>query len=405
MNDTIFMFSEAFILGMLILSLRKGALCPFPDVAIVYLAFLELVLSLQVNGTIDYRFLESYSSYSFEKNYGTISIFICLYAAALTYAKVKSDSKINYKLIFSRIHIPGGAVWGLAIFFYLYLFAFLLNMNPSEVWMNDTYLLMGSPDIMLQDTILTKELLLLIVPVSLLSSILFFLLYLKGDRAYFLYLPIFLWWLLYEIGAHSRVAALMLGVGMFLALFLGRRGIASVLTVLAFVCSTQALSGRGGDFHGLSQVGNAFTLAYKGITENFDQTIANAGEGIFVSSEALTFHPNLSTSYMLLSFSPLVNAIDGYQDVYARDGVRLSAFVPMSSVGELVAFGIPYLILYVIVQVFAGRATTKLISRKPGLLAVFLNVAIMFGFMQQFAYPLRTCFRWFVFPVLICFFV
>jgi len=401
----VFMATEAFIFATLIFSLRRGAFCPFPDIAIVYLAFLEMVLFLQINGNIDYEFLASYSSYSFEKNFGVISSAMALYSLALMYSKYKSFSKIDYKAIFSKISIPGYAVITMAVVFYILTFTIVINMNLDVVWKNDMYLLMASPDVMKTNSAFTSQLIMLINPISLLSSVMFFLLYMKGDRAYWIFFPIFIWWLLFLLGSHSRNAALLIGIGAFLAMFLGRRWLALGLLLLVCIAIPQALVGRSGNFHGISQVGNALPLAYKGITEDYGQIIANTGEGVFVSAEALNFHPVFPTSYVILSFSPLVNAIDGYQDAYTRDGIRLSEYVPMSAINEAVAFGWPYFIIYIAFQIFAGRATTKVLSKNPGLLPVFMNVAITFGFLQQFAYALRTCFRWFFYPLVFCFFV
>ena len=405
MYEIIFLFAEAFILGMLIISLRKGALCPFPDVAIIYLGFLEMVLFLQVSGIIDYKFLETYSSYSFENNFGIISLCLCIYSTILYFSKIKGVKKVDYGALFRKINIPPYATAIAAIFIYLYTFTMIINADIALMWKTDTYLLVTSPDVMQSHSDFARGLPLLISPISLISATLFFFLYLKGDRTHWLFAPVFLWWFFYLIGAHSRAAALMLGIGIFLALFLGRRILATGLALLVMISIAQALAGRAGDLHGLSQVSNMFTLAMEGFGDGFDQIIANTGEGIFVSSEALTFHPTLSATYFFLSFSPLVNAIDGFQEILARDGVRLSEYVPMSAINELTAFGWPYLIIYLAFQFFAGRTTTKLLNKKPGLLAIFLNVVIMFGFLQQFAYSLRTCFRWFFYPMIICMFL
>jgi len=401
----IFLFSETFILAAFYMSMRKGALMPFPDIAIIYLSFLELVLYLQVANVIDYDFLESYSSYSFERNFGVISILLCMYAFILYIAKFGGSKKIDYASVFNKIKIPRYIIISIAVFLYVHLATFLMNANISKIFENDSYLYMTSIDVMNSENTLTNELILFIVPISLMSSVIFFFLYLKRDLTSYIFLPIFLWWLCYMLGAHSRSAGLMLGVGAFLAMFLGRKGIAIGLILGVIMAITQALAGRGGDLHGLSQVINAPYLAYEGITSDWAQILANSAEGIFVSSEALTFHPDLSLEYRLLSFSPLVNAIDGFQTVLIRDGVRLSEYVPMSAINEAVDFGPFLFFLYFGSQIFCVRMTTKLLAKNPSLLAVFVNLSGMFGFVQQFAYALRNCFRWFLYPILVCFFL
>ena len=406
MNFFVFIFAEALVFLAFYMSLRKGPLTPFPDVAVLYLAFLEMVLYLQVAGIIDYTFLKDFSKYEFETQFSQISAYICAYSFILYFAKSPNGTKVDYKKIFSQIELPAGFIFGLAVFFYIEFILFAFNVNWSNAWQNREYLLMTSVGVMKDNTPLNKELVLLISPISLLSSIMFFLLLCNRNRAHWLFMPIFLWWFAYQLGSHSRFAALMAGTGLFLALFLGRKWLATLLAVVTLVALIQALTGRGAESgNGLSQVFNALPLAVQGVTVNFDQIIGNAAGGIFVSAEAISFRPGLPLEYRLLSFSPLLNFIDHYQEAYLRVGVRLSSNAPASAIVELADFGALYMAFYFGVQIYAGRLTTRLLTTRPGVVSVMLNNMIMFGFAQQFAYPIRNAFRWSFYPIVACFFL
>ena len=111
------------------MSLRKGPLTPFPDVAILYLAFLEFVLFCQATRIIDYQYLREYSSYQFEKKFVEISACVAIYAMLLYVSKAPNGTKVEYGKIFSGIYLPSGAIFVLASLFYIDLFLYAINIT------------------------------------------------------------------------------------------------------------------------------------------------------------------------------------------------------------------------------------------------------------------------------------
>ena len=128
--------------------LKKGSLRPFPDIAIVYLMYLEFVLYLQVDGIINYEYLSSYSSFAFYKDYPIISGLLFLYSGFLGFTKAKSGEIIDYKSILYGINIPQSAIFAFAVLTYLLIAIYLLMANLNIIWRNNEYMLISGIEAM-----------------------------------------------------------------------------------------------------------------------------------------------------------------------------------------------------------------------------------------------------------------
>ena len=405
MNFLIFCLTEM-AMGLVLWGLlKKGSLRPFPDIAIAYLMHLEFVLYLQVDGIINYDYLESFSSFSFYKDYPVISGLLLLYSGILGLTKSKSGEIIDYKSILYRIEIPQSVIFWFAFLIYLILSVYLLMVNIEIIWKNNGYMLMGSFGAMNYQGRAIILLCQMMNPLSLALSAFIFLLYFKGNQSYIIFIPAWLFRFLFILGGHSRLAALMTAIGMAIALIFGRRKIAFALGVISLIAFAQALDGRSQTYHGLSQVPKAIPYAYEELTKNVDQLAGNSAEGIFTSAETLHYLPKFDSEYIWLSFSPLPSAVDNFAVVNDKYQIGLNVYTPMPAVEEATSFGILFFILYFATQFYAAKIINTKIDKSPNALLIGLNVIVLVGFLQQFAYPVRNVYRFFSYPLIFSYFL
>lgn len=385
--------------------LKKGSLRPFPDIAIAYLMYLELVLYLQVDGIINYEYLSSYSSFAFYKDYPVISGLLFLYSGFLSLTKTKSGEIIDYKSILYGINIPQSAIFAFAILTYLLLAVYLLMANLGIIWKNNEYMLMSGVEAMNYHGPAVKLLCQSMGPLSLAISAFVFLLYFKGKQTYLIFVPAWVFRFLFILGGHSRIAALMTAIGMAIALIFGKRGLAMVLAILSLLAFAQALQGRSHTYHGLSQIPHVIPYAYEELTTNADQLAGNSAEGIFVSAETLHYLPHFDTPYIWLSFSPLTSTLDNFAAVNDKSQIGLNIYTPMSAIEESASFGVFFFILYFGTQFYVSKLINAKIDKSPNALLIGLNVIILTGFLQQFAYPIRNVFRLYTYPLIVSYFL
>ena len=240
---------------------------------------------------------------------------------------------------------------------------------------------------------------------SLITTMTVFLLYFRKNPMWTIFLPAFLWQFVYQLGAHSRTSALMAAVGLLFATLFGRRVPATVMALVMALCLFSSLEGRSSGLNGISQVPRVFEHAYNGATKNLGEVMANSGEGIFSVTETWVYRPKFTNRYVYNSFSPLVSAIDGWDKISDSDEIPLALYAPMSAVEELFSFGIGFVILYFATQFYASYVTNKAINKKPGMLPLVLNAMVAMGFMQEWAYSVRSGYRFYLYALAGCAFL
>jgi len=198
-------------------------------------------------------------------------------------------------------------------------------------------------------------------------------------------------------GEHSRTAAFIpaIAAAFYLALRLRGRSLwIPVFGLLALLSLASALKNRGADAHGLSSIPQsiATTIADRP-NENVLIVLTNFCEGMFVTAESLQLTDAFTARYTILSFSPFPSVVDTFSSIRVGDEHRLHEYMPMSGMGEVIRFGWPFVVLLVLIVLWAVRLHCRLATRSP---AIFLicNFLIMFSVYLLFSYPLRSALRY-----------
>jgi predicted membrane-bound mannosyltransferase len=77
----------------------------------------------------------------------------------------------------------------------------------------------------------------------------------------------------------------------------------------------------------------------------------------------------------------------------------------MPAIEELFSFGVFFVIFYLATQLYASYLTNKAISKKPGMLPLVLNAMVARGFIQEWAYSVRTGYRFYLYALAGCAFL
>ena len=88
-----------------------------------------------------------------------------------------------------------------------------------------------------------------------------------------------------------------------------------------------------------------------------------------------------------------------------KSQIGLNVYTPMSAIEESASFGVFFFILYFGTQFYVSKLINAKIDKSPNALLIGLNVIILTGFLQQFAYPVRNVFRLFTYPWILSYFL
>jgi len=202
--------------------------------------------------------------------------------------------------------------------------------------------------------------------------------------------------LLYELGAHSRQAAVFpLMFGLTLAAVAKRRlrgaKIAAGVACVMFIAT--ALVGRAGYEHGLSTTPATLVRAISDVSRTGNNLLTNVFEGSSVVAESLQVPAVYSDEYKLLSLAPTPSFIDGFADDRAGLEHRLSVFAPLSGIVEVLDFGVPYTVALLVIVLASTRLVFSQI-RSNHILYLIANLLLFISFVTLNTYSARTGLRW-----------
>lgn len=390
----------------MIWAVRRSGFLPFPHGTMLYLFTAQIVLALHAYGLLYYSFVRVFSTNAYIHHFSSMFLLQAIMLFSLCLLVPKSSISIGESV--RTLKVKDTVFWiFIGTFYFCWLVTFLC-IDWSIIWSNSIYLTMTDPEkALVINNGLTRLIFTLVGPFGLVGAAALSFTMCSGRlRLSLAMIPIMTWSFLFALSAHSRgSAAYLILAGLIAAMFPRARVAAAGLMVVGFLTTLSVLWGRGSGSHGLASLPAYFNniVAYYNVS-GLD-AVSNAYEGIFVTAEYFSRTFRFNELYKILSFSPLISLIDGYdiaRDLYA---IRLAVYVPNSAISEVLSFGVPYAILYFSVFLASGYYSARALSKNPALLTLGLNTLMFFGSYLQFAYDTRTNFRFFFYIGLICWFI
>jgi hypothetical protein len=357
----------------------------------------QLVLCLIVWGVLSNDFIWTYSTAGIYSNFyltqflfaGCFGLFYLSHVGLAKSVRDLKDRRINVDLRLLNI--------GTGIATAVCLLVFAVTLNWSIVWHNNQYLAMADPDVALRNHRL-GILFGLVRTVGLLSTVACALNLARGNkREAWIFAALLSFPLLYELGAHSRVAAAFPLIFVLTLHATDRKNffavkIAGVVGCLVFVAL--GLFGRGLFDHGLITIPRTVEVTFADMPTASEEVITNIFEGSTTVAESLNLSADFGEPYKVLSFMPTPSFVDGFSDIQESYVHRLSYYAPMSGLVEIFDFGTPFILLFCAIVFVSARAAFSLANSNYTAFLI-ANLFQFIGFFTLTAYSTRTGLKWF----------
>lgn len=381
---------------------RRSGFMPYPHGFMLYLIAGQLVMALHANHVIEYSFVRVFTTYAYIFHYDAMFFLM----AAMFFALLVSvpDARVSIRDQVRLIRVSTAVLYAIVVALLVFELVYVLIIRWDIVWYNSTYLQMTSEDVLRSQNGLTRTIQQMFALAGLAAvGMTVFVISVRQWGLAAILLPITVWHMLYALAAHSRVVTLYIGIAAVLTFLLTRNRIVPVvLAVVAFFVTASVLWGRITNLHGFSSL----PLFWVNVQHYFDiigfELVGNLFEGMFVTSEYFARSFRYADIYKNLSLSPLFSFIDGFDTIRELYEIKLQYWVPNSAVSEVLSFGPGYVLIYIATQLVAGYLSARLMTTRPGLLALLVNCYIFFSSIQQFTYSTRTVFRSFVYTIVLC---
>jgi hypothetical protein len=395
----------SFEVPLLIYTIKRSGIVPFPHLALAYIIGCEISISLVTYNFATYKFLRTYSTYSFSTNYFESQIFFFV-LFLMSFVLFAPPSKAHFAAKLRRtlqFQITDAALWMLVFSLWAFHLLLALVLNWDLVWENHVYLTMNYYPILSISTSATRF---LIAIFPFVGFVVFALLgvHLFGKHRYtfLLLLPLGMFDFLYQLTAHSRKAVMYLVVLAIIPATIRKSKSALLVMIIPIILSLMiCLGGRNYGDHGLSSLGETVPIIENYVQKNPAAGFLNIFEGAFATTEMFNRHPSSSLRYEVLSFSPLPSFLDGFDKIRKGEMHRLGRFAPPPAIYEASAFGLPFIILLFLPQIFAGRLAVRLIGRANTALVVTANMLMALSTYLEFTYPIRSVYRYFLLALLL----
>jgi hypothetical protein len=398
-------------IALLYYTIRRSGLVLFPHLLLIYLIGCELSIYFVASGITNYSFLVTFSSYAFESHYVACqiffaTIFLSSFAIFLPPPNVGYVNKsFRWLAKSSAIKHPLAVqtLWTVIAILWVYHFLLFLSLNWSLVWSNEVYLLMGREGILTFDNPVTKLLISALSNVGLLIFVIMgFYRGRKGTYVVAALLPLGLFDFLYKLASHSRKAVLYIIIYAGLAYLIRRsRVTAAIGIVVAVLTLLFCLGGRTYGHHGFSSLLTPVAVISNYFKRDPSFAILNVFEGSFNTTELFNRTYTSSTQYKILSFLPLSSLVDGFDKIRDVQMHKLGPFSPPSAIFEAWSFGAPFVALFVITQIIAGRIVVTTLKKGNEFLAIAANALMAVTTYLEFTYPLRPVYRMVVIALLL----
>ena len=154
-----------------------------------------------------------------------------------------------------------------------------------------------------------------------------------------------------------------------------------------------AMYSRNQGVYGASTIAqNLRNFGAGGILTSFRGLVVNTFEGGLNLANSIRLSPVFTFRYQLLSFSPLISAIDGYESIRNIDRAKFAQFVPMGAVGEVYHFSLHFKIFYVLTFYLCARYASR-IARSNNIIHILPKLIISYAYLLMLNYSVRTSYR------------
>jgi len=274
-------------------------------------------------------------------------------------------------------------------------------MNLSILWENNKYKLISDADAL---NLPPAAHLIHLAAGILAIAILIYIILLNKSKLYVLaawLVPLFLYFFLLKLAANSRWAPLIIASAipfLYKRDSLKSRFQIFLTSVAALISYLSAFQGRHGGSYSqgiaaiytnikagiqfIAPLLSKITVATFSNSLNLDVTLVR------FSQQTVFFDPK----YKLLSFSPLISQIDGFDALKSANVLRITSFIPVGFMGEIYYFGTVYLVFALALLYYCIRYCNKIVI-KHDLIGVFAVTPIFVFFLLMQDYPVRLCMR------------
>jgi hypothetical protein len=168
-------------------------------------------------------------------------------------------------------------------------------------------------------------------------------------------------------------------------------------SLLAFVVLVFTLGGREYEYHGISTIFTPISVISTYFKKDPTFAILNIFQGAFNTTELITRSYESSTLYKLMSFVPLPSFIVGFGELRETQMHKLGPFSPPSAIFEAWSFGAPFIVVFIVTQILAGRLVVSLANKKGGeFVGIVANALMAIATYLEFTYPMRQVYRMFL---------
>jgi hypothetical protein len=391
---------------LLLVSFRKAGALPFPTGLIFILFVSQIVFLLVHDGVLTFGMMEVMNYGGLKENYTFIQALYTLIAAfsllALigkyeTIRSVKIDTQALQAFSKNRA-VKKGIVISLIIVF-VHFVLFLIITDWEKLWFYPVYLssivdqeVVGFLGEAISSTIARSA-----IVVAVLAAVCFCLSSNSGYSVLKITSGAFAFiYFLFFFSGHSRAAVLvpaLIAMNYFVMRSKTRRLLVPLLVFVSFFSLASGLEGRGHPEHGFSSIPANFSRFFSdNMVDESLSVVTNLCEGIFSTAESLQITAPYPRRYKILAFSPLPSLIDGFSDIRKSSQHMLSTVVPVSGIGEVLNFGLPYAVLLAFFYSLPIRIHTSIAKAYPTLFLI-CNFLILFSFYQLLADALRNGLR------------
>lgn len=387
----------------MIWALRRSGFMPFPHGFMFYIIGTQAVVWLVANKLLQYKFLEIYSTYGFVRFYPQVFFTLFAFFVAAAVCVVRSKTKISS--VIRNFQPSVNAILGALLVLYIQMTIEIISIDWSVAIRNSEYLMMAGSRGLRYANVFSEishsaNGLCGIASVLILA----FLTFNRKKMAALAAIPVVTWHFLFQLAGHSRYAAFFLIAFAAAGVVLSQKRFSPLVLatgVCGLVTLVSVLGGRVSYHHGFSSLPTYFQNVEYRLEVDPSGTFINIFEGGFVSSEHFTRGFQYPEQYKILSLSPLLSSIDGFNEIREQGEKRLHPVVPAGAINEILSFGAFYAAVYFGLQFVAGYLSTKLLARNPNLFSLSVNSLMMFASYLQFTYSTRTVFRLFILVLLV----
>jgi len=321
----------------------------------------------------------------------------------------------SYEEKFRRLFYQKSPLYAFILISILFTFLVLWHLNQVDfqvLWENKSYLKISNPNgIGLHSPVL--QFFHTALGLIGLFSFTFFALSIRNK----LYIPALIFFLfgayafVFKLAGNSRWAAVMILV--MPPFFFNTKNIRMILLCassffVGVITYRMVLYGRGEYYQGLSMVFHNFEHIYTSIWEEgfisqdfLEYSLTNLLAGAKDLALAIQMAPlSYPEIYKILSFSPLLSAIDGYDIIRKLYQHKLTSYMPFNFYAELYFFGWKYWVFAFVIYTLGLRVMNKA-ALNYGLMGYLLSLPGLFCFFVMQQYSIRTYFRYFLASIIL----